>query len=332
MLDLVLFPLPKVCQLPQSAPLLRREAAPLWSYAGYPQPAQAIAPFQATLWSTEKKVSGVSCVAGCESENKVSFLYDTIGPKNFLVTTGMPLRKPQAWAHTVSVSLSSPSLPLSNRLAGLAAVSSLNFGHVPGHWGPVPRLPVPVPSECQQSLGDQLAQRPLRVREAPGVRWVGVQEGLEHLGSARFVLMGSDKNRDPGPTWDKKKAWEMHRASSWPGRDFCVFTSIQAQSLPLPQRLVQIPSRSLPSITRLFCVFISAQQAPCPGWCPAFPAMPAAPAASAGQPSWELQFHLQSIPPWAIPKHSVLQEFGAQLTVLWAEPTSAHVLAALVCS
>lgn len=61
MLDLVLFPLPKVCQLPQTAPLLKREAAPLWSYAGYPQPVQAIAPFQATLWSTEKKVSGVSC-------------------------------------------------------------------------------------------------------------------------------------------------------------------------------------------------------------------------------------------------------------------------------
>lgn len=32
-----------------------------------------------------------------------------------------------------------------------------------------------------------------------------LQEGLVPLGSVRFVLMGSDKNRDPGPTRDKKK-------------------------------------------------------------------------------------------------------------------------------
>lgn len=83
MLDLCLFSLPKVSQLPQIAPLLRREAALLWSYAGYPHPVQAIAPFQATLWSTEKKVSGLSCACWLgEWEQSKSPLWRTRSQKH----------------------------------------------------------------------------------------------------------------------------------------------------------------------------------------------------------------------------------------------------------
>lgn len=89
----------------------------------------------------------------------------------------------------------SPSV--NHRLAGLAAVSGLHFGHVPRHWGPVPRLPVSVSCECQQSLGDQLAQWPLWICEAPGVRWVGHGKGT---GEHRCPLMQS-------VWWDRFVLW-----------------------------------------------------------------------------------------------------------------------------
>lgn len=83
----------------------------------------------------------------------------------------------------------SPSIKC--RFASLAAVSSLNFGHVPRHWGSGPRLPVSVSSERQQSLGDQLAQWPIWICKAPGVRWVGhSEERLMRTGAHLCSLYG----------------------------------------------------------------------------------------------------------------------------------------------
>lgn len=59
---------------------------------------------------------------------------------------------------------------LHTRFPGLAAVGSVDLGHLPRHRRPQPREPLSVQSQCQQPLGDQPSQRTLRVRATSRVR------------------------------------------------------------------------------------------------------------------------------------------------------------------
>lgn len=154
-----------------------------------------------------------------------------------------------------------------------------------------------------------------------------LQGGTHTLRSPPVLcVVCSDKNRDPGPTRSTRKSLgdaqsqllppERVFMSSPPSRlraSLCHKGYSRFQAGPCFLSQDDFLSLSLPNGLHVLAAV-----------CPAFPAMPAAPAASAGQPSWALQFHLQNVLEqcsWngnavmeAIPKCSVLQEFGVQLT------------------
>lgn len=74
-----------------------------------------------------------------------------------------------------NVSLTLPPSP--PRFPSLAAVCSFNLGHLPCHWRPQSRMPLSVPGQCQQPLGNQPPQWSLRVCAPSRVWWVPASLG-----------------------------------------------------------------------------------------------------------------------------------------------------------